>query len=73
MIGQLVADDQMSDEQDDDLEDRLNKLLDDILKDVCAWLLKQLQIDFEWQSDRERCIEDIEANDYTFDETGVVL
>jgi hypothetical protein len=58
---------------DDDLELRCNELLDDILKAVNAWMLAQLQADYEWQSDRDRCIEDIEANEYKFDEDGEVV
>jgi hypothetical protein len=56
----------------DDPFEELNEAFGHIYHELCDWLTTQLAVDFEWQSDPERCEEDILANDYTFDEDGVV-
>lgn len=47
--------------------------LEDALKDFNAWIYKSLEAEYEYRSSFEQFLEDCEANDYDYDESGKLV
>lgn len=54
----------------DDFVPEFEKAVEELRKDLCRVIYRELEAEHEYRTADEQLIEDSEANDYTFDESG---